>query len=380
MKTANAVGREAWKLGNGEIELALTVKGGHMAPVTFFADTDMPVEPYYVSSWQEEGDFVPGPGVLNPLRGDIFCLPFGGNNVWNSENHPVHGEVSEADWTLTDASDGSESAGAEAFLETSLETKIRPGRVTKRIALRSGQSALYVSHRIEGFAGSTTVGHHAIMRGDRMHYLSCPKLITGITDTAPPPPSSGEYASMPPGAFFDNLSEVPTIWKNPAVTDCSVFPAREGFVDIIQVFPELPRTGEPLWFTAAVPSHGYLWYSLKNPDVLPSTVLWQENRGRHGAPWSGRNCCLGIEEVLGHLASGLSVSGVDNVLTDRGLRTAMKLDGKAPFEVRNIQGVCRIPEGFEKVASARFEEGAVVFTDKAGRNARAEADWAFVLG
>jgi len=35
-------------LSNGETEIALTVKGGQMAPVKFFADTDSPVEPYYI--------------------------------------------------------------------------------------------------------------------------------------------------------------------------------------------------------------------------------------------------------------------------------------------------------------------------------------------
>ena len=378
--TTTEMGREAWTLSNGETDLAVTVRGGHMAPVRFFADTDSPVEPYYVSPWQEEDGPVPGPGVLDPLRGDFFCMPFGGDNAYGGETHPVHGEVSEGEWRFLVSSDaGGAPAGAEAFLEAELETTARPGRVTKRIAIRTGQSALYVSHRIKGFAGPVTLGHHAVMRGDRVHHLSCPRLITGITDTAPPPPSTREYASMPPGAFFEDLSAVPTIWKNPDVTDCSVFPAREGFCDIIQVFPETPNAGEPLWFAAAVPSHGYLWYSLKNPAVLPSTVLWQENRGRHGSPWNGRNRCLGIEEVLAHLATGLAASVADNALTARGLRTSMVLDGSAPFEVKNIQGVCRIPAGFERVATVRFEDEAVIFADAAGLTAEARVDWTFVM-
>jgi hypothetical protein len=217
------------------------------------------------------------------------------------------------------------------------------------------------------------------MPGDRTHYLSTRPLITGITDTAPPPPGSGEYASMPPGVFFGTLDEVPTIWKDPSTTDCSVFPAREGFVDIIQLFPELPAAGEPLWFTASVPDHGYLWYSLKSPEILPSTVLWQENHGRHGAPWNGRNSCLGIEEVLAHLASGLNVSAGENALTRKGLRTSMNLDGKNPLTVKNIQGVCRIPEGFDKVADARFESGKVIFRSEAGPTAEAVVNWEFVL-
>ena len=51
-----------------------------MAPVTFFRDSAQPVRPYYVSPWQEEAPSkMPAP-VLVSLRGDFFCLPFGGNN------------------------------------------------------------------------------------------------------------------------------------------------------------------------------------------------------------------------------------------------------------------------------------------------------------
>ena len=371
-----AVGQNAWKLRNGETEISLTVKGGHMAPVKFFSDTDTPVEPYYISPWQEETDPIDGPGVLDSLRGDFFCMPFGGDNAYEGEVHPPHGEVSEADWRFAG---GSVPDDGESFIELDLETKIRKGKVTKRIALRKGQSALYVSHSIEGFAGPVTLGHHAIMSGDRTHFLSTRPLITGISDTAPPPPSAGEYASIPPGLFFDSLSEVPTIWKDPGTTDCSVFPAREGFADILQVFPEPPGDAVPLWFTAAVPSHGYLWYSLKDPAVLPSTILWSENHGRHGAPWNGRNTCIGIEEVLSHLASGLGVSAGENVLTRRGLRTSMMLDGIKPFIVKNIQGVCRIPEGFDRVATVSFKPSRIIFYSVAGPTAEAVVDWDFVL-
>lgn len=372
MKPELAAGKKVWRIGNGETELALTVKGGQMAPVKFFANSDSPVEPYYISPWQEEKEPIDGPGVLLPLRGDFFCMPFGGDNSYQGEVHPPHGEVSGSEWQLVGRSDGTS-------IELNLETKARPGTVTKRISMEVGQSALYISHRIEGFAGPVTLGHHAIMPGDRTHYLSTRPLITGITDTAPPPPSSGEYFSMPSGVFFDSLKSVPTIWKDPATTDCSVFPAREGFVDIIQVFPEPPESDEPLWFTAAVPSHGYLWYSLKSPDILPSTVLWQENRGRHGAPWNGRNSCLGIEEVLAHLAAGLGVSAEENELTRRGLRTSMELNGKTPLTVKNIQGVCRIPDGFDKVADVSFEPGKVIFRSEAGPVAEAVVNWDFVL-
>jgi hypothetical protein len=37
-----------------QVELAVTKLGGHMAPVTFFRDSERLVQPYHVSTWQDE--------------------------------------------------------------------------------------------------------------------------------------------------------------------------------------------------------------------------------------------------------------------------------------------------------------------------------------
>jgi cobalt/nickel transport system permease protein len=39
--------------------------------------------------------------VLRVLRGDFFCLPFGGNaTAWHGEKHPLHGETANREWRL----------------------------------------------------------------------------------------------------------------------------------------------------------------------------------------------------------------------------------------------------------------------------------------
>ncbi len=376
MKISTAAGKKVWTISNGEIDVAVTIEGGHMAPVRFFADDESSIEPYAISPWQEEQEEISGPGVLKSLRGDFFCMPFGGDNTWKDEVHPPHGEVCEASWNLVSA--GKTGDGQHSIV-LDLNTEVRPGHVTKTIKMLAGHSALYVSHRIEGFTGPVTLGHHAILPGDRVHYLDCPPLKAGLTDTAPPPPGSREYFSALPGTFFDDLSSVPSIWKSPSELDYSVFPAREGYVDILQVFPQAPVDESPLWFTATVPEHRYLWFSLKHPEILPSTVLWQENFGRHAAPWNGRNSCIGIEEVLGHLASGLRTSVEPNILSKKGLSTYRELDGQTPFVVRNIQGVCRIPEGFDRVDETVFGDRTVLFRSRSGQEVQIKLDWKFLF-
>jgi len=65
-----------------------------MAPVTFFRNTSHPIQPYHISPWQDEAPIeMPAP-VLKTLRGDCFCLPFGGNSeAVAGEKHPPHGEI-----------------------------------------------------------------------------------------------------------------------------------------------------------------------------------------------------------------------------------------------------------------------------------------------
>lgn len=76
VETRRIHSQPSWLIRNDEVELAVTQLGGHMAPVTFYRASRRPVQPYYISPWQDERVRVPAP-VLRPLRGDFFCLPFG---------------------------------------------------------------------------------------------------------------------------------------------------------------------------------------------------------------------------------------------------------------------------------------------------------------
>ncbi|MFW5807163.1 MAG: hypothetical protein ACOCWU_05795 [Spirochaetota bacterium] len=62
-----------------------------MARVQFDRHTDSPFDPYYVSPWQNEGLALDEP-VLQTLRGDFFCMPFGEDNRYEGEAQLVDGE------------------------------------------------------------------------------------------------------------------------------------------------------------------------------------------------------------------------------------------------------------------------------------------------
>jgi hypothetical protein len=131
------------------------------------------------------------------------------------------------------------------------------------------------------------------------------------------------------------------------------------------------KTGGPAWTAATYADAGYVWFSLKDQGVLHSTVFWMENHGRHGHPWNGRNNCLGLEDVTAHFADGLAASTRDNVLTQAGIPTALELSATRPTVVNYIQGVVRIPPGFENVQTLQFGPGEITFHSTTGQRVTA---------
>lgn len=376
-KSRQVFGADSWIIENDSIELSLTKRSGMMAPVVFRRDSGAPVDPYYVSPWQGEGLAIDDP-VLERLRGDFFCLPFGAGSSYKGESHHTHGEPAYEEWKF----ERYEQRGDRTSFEASMRTTIRPGRVLKQISLLAGHDVVYSTHALSGFQGRTTLGHHATLEGGdtpgRILLQSSPRRLRITDPRAHNSYLGGEYYALKSAAEFDDLRHVPTVWSDEPETDCSVFPNRKGFVDIVALCQE-PREGEPAWTAASVPSEGYLWFSLKDPNMLPTTMFWMENYGRHQPPWSGRNCCLGIEDVCGSLAQGLAVSSEDNVLSRRGIPTTVELSDKKETQVHYIQGIVPIPEGFYRVERAEFGNDEVRFISEEGKEARAAVKYRHVF-
>jgi hypothetical protein len=360
----------SWVIANKQTELAVTRLGGHMAPVKFFRDSDKPLQPYYISPWQDEKPEKLGAPVLAPLRGDFFCLPFGGNtDASGGEEHPPHGEIAGSPWTLV----GAKTAGDVTTLTLSINTKVRKGRVTKELSLVDGQSVVYARHTIEGFAGPAPLGHHATLAmpaEEGAVRLAASKFRFGMTYPGVfSDPKQGEYQSLLPGARWTDLGKVPVAFKDAADADLTRLPARFGYADLVLLANEpWEKTGGPAWMTATFPDAGYVWFSLKDPDVLRTTVFWIENHGRHGSPWNGRNNCLGLEDITGMFADGLAGSTKPNVLTQAGVKTAVDLSADKPTSINYIQGVARVPKDFPIVRDIQFAPGKITLISPRGQN------------
>ena len=362
METIDA--QPSWILESPQVRLAVTKVGGQMAPVTFLRDSGKPVQPYHVSPWQNEGlKNLPAP-VLTALRGDWFCLPFGGNgDAFRHEKHPPHGEVAGAEWTYVDT----KHDGGRHTLVLAFEPQARKGKIVKELSLVEGHNAVYSRHIVTGFSGPAPCGHHATLAmpdEPGVFRVSTSPIEFGMTNPSRfSDPAKREYQALAIAAPFTDLAHVPLLEKGTGDADLTRLPARQGYADLVQVVNKQDATA---WTCATRTDEGWLWYALKDPRVLRSTLLWIENRGRHGSPWNGRNNCLGLEDVTSFFADGLAASAGANLLTRRGVPTVIEFTADKPTEIRYIQGVTRVPEGFGKVVAAEYAPGSVTFVAEGG--------------
>ncbi len=370
-------GADGWCLKAPAVELFLTAQGGQHAPGQFRLANGATVQPYFLSPWQERKPDLSSIPLLQYLRGDFFCLPFGANaDAVDGRQYQCHGETSAAEWTFADA----QQEGTVTRFDFVQKGCVLPTLVHKRLEFHGEQSALYVTHTVGGFTGKMPYGHHTILKmpeaNERM-YFSAGAFDLGMTPTTLfSDPANWEYQFLASGATFDAVEAIPTLFKSPATWDYSQYPSPVGYADLFALLKKPAAT--PAWAAAAYTDAGYLFYSLKNAAELPSTTIWVSNSGRYEEPWNGVARCFAIEETCSYFADGWKASIEENALTRRGWKTCGDFQADKPTAIRHIQGVAAIPKGFTKPAKAEFLPGEVRFTDVNGLAASAKVDWEFL--
>ncbi len=370
-------GQPSWRVASESVEAFVTELGGQLGPV-IFDRAGRKIRPYSVAPWAEEKFRPPLPPVIQALRGDFFCLPFGANTTpFRGERHPIHGETANARWRF----ESLETENDCACLHLSLRTKIRRGRVDKRIVLMRGHNTVYSEHVVSGMAGPMNPGHHAMIKfpdepGGGLISTS-PFVYGQVLPQQFEAPERRGYQSLKPGAEFDSLKAVPILSGGNA--DLTRFPARCGFEDLLMVVsdPDLRFA----WTAVSFPRQRYVWFALKDRHVLRQTIFWISNGGRHYPPWNGRHInVMGIEEVTAYFHLGLAESARKNPLSGKGIPTCLRLDPRKPLRVAYIMGIAKTPAGFDEVAGIEAEPGEqqIVLTSCSGRSVKAKVDLSFL--
>jgi hypothetical protein len=375
MKLTRFHGQASWRFSSDRIEAAITCRGGHLAPVRFHLPHGV-VEPFSVAPWAEEKVEAKLPGLLQSLRGDFFCAPFGGNeNPYRGELHPPHGEAANARWKLQ----SHQQSQAETELHLVLKTKVRSGRIDKMIRLRKGETALYCRHVLSEMTGKMNLGHHAMLK-----FPDAPG--SGLIDTSPisfaqvlpvafEKPAEGGYSSLKPGACFSSLDQVPAL--DGTLSDLSRYPARRGFEDLVMIVHEAKP--EFAWTAVTFPEQRYVWFALKDPRILRSTVLWISNGGRHYPPWNGRHLnVMGLEDVTSYFHLGLAESAWPNPISERGIPTCVNLNARSPLVVNYIMAVAAIPKNWGRVKTITAGPQGVTLHPTAGKDVHVPLDAGFL--
>lgn len=358
-----------WVIRSPSVELAVTHVGAQLGPVRFRAGKRW-IDPLSIAPWAEEsaGDRSIPP-VLRMLRGDFLALAFGGNQTrYRGEKHEPHGETANSKWNRV--------GGDDRSLSLRLRTKIRTGEVRQSIRLADDHAAIYIQHTIAGMSGAMPIGRHLMIRCKSEGRLTIGGFTHGRTPPAPiERPAERGYSLLRYAERFDDLSNVTS--AHGERIDLSRLPSTRGYEDLVQcaASPSTPFG----WWTAVFPEERFLLFALKDRRVLPTTVLWLSNGGRHYAPWNGRHLdVVGIEDVCSYFHFGLAESTRPNDWTRENIPTSLRFSPHRPTSFGYVIGVVETPKAFERVADVVLLGNRLTFTDEDGRSVGTAIDADFV--
>jgi hypothetical protein len=358
-------GAPSWRIHSDCVEAWITVRGAQIAPVEFRTDGQVAL-PYSLAPW--EPGTIPGLApLLDALRGDFFCLPFG-----QQPSGPPHGEPASADWTAVSITDTS--------LALHMDTTDSGASIDKIVSVREGQTALYQELRIVGLDGDFPYGTHPILdfsadASGAARISTSPMRWLSTNAGVFSDPAAGETQVLSQNARFEALDRIPC--ADGSSLDLTTYPTLPGHEDLVMLVNDA-AAGRIGWSAASF--DGFVWFSLKDVLCYPATLLWISNGGRTQLPWQSRHTArMGIEDVCSYFADGLEASRA-NPLIDQGIPTVRHFEADRPVRMRTIHGVAFTPAGFGRVAEISTQvPGRATITDEAGRSVVVAVDWSYVL-
>jgi len=356
---------KAWSIQSDRASLAVTETGAHLSDVRFALGDGRTIEPMHTSPWEHEALPPDVPPILRVLRGDFFCAPFAESDVIPTETR-AHGLTANGTWQVT--------GQTQRTLDLLLDGDVMGATITGHYEVKSGQAAVYQRHTITGGNGRIPMAHHAMLKADPPLQLAFgPHVWAGTPSTAPELPPNGRSILAYPQDITDLTR---ALLADGGTADITTYPFADGHEDVWMIATD--ATASFGWSAATSPD-GWVWFALKDPRILPGTVLWLSNGGRTYPPWSARHRhVIGIEEVRSYFANGHAASIADNRLSRRGTPTAFDLAPGGRIVINYVFGVAPVPAGFGPVTDIRPDPGGVAITDSQGTRLHASVDRSFL--
>lgn len=340
------------RLKNSSVEVGILEDCGHLFPIRFFFDTKV-IEPMHIAPWVSEELDSPTSPMLKYLRGDFFCAPFGASDLLADETRP-HGSSANDKWDAIHIDDSS--------IKLELSKKISGAELIKEICIQENETVIYQKHTFIGGEGLLPVGHHAMLKIPSKAFISFSDF-----DFAGTPPQPIETKSNLGRSIlkypqqFSHLTNIKR-FDNGAI-DVSFYPFDTNHEDLYML---ISKKDIPFgWSAVSCPEAGWLWYSIKNINSLPNTVIWLSNGGRYFPPFSSRHKnVIGVEETASFFHLGHKASVDNNFLNEKGFKTNIELSSHGMVEIPYLFGIVQIPHEFGKVKSINeFENGIEISDD-----------------
>lgn len=308
----------SWAHGTGEIQTL----GGMLGPVAFRLPDGREAAPFQIAPWADDPQANALPGILQRLRGEWPCVPFGAErdaplsgdwvNLANGtpDGQPPHGHSSNDHWTFD----------SDFTLRLNYPAHHPIARLERRITPDPTTAALDISLTIHPRRDvALPIGLHPTFRvpdtGVQIQTTS-----GGMTFPGPVEPGVSQLAE---GARFASLTAVPL--RGGGTTDLTHLPAPRATEELVQL------TAPQGHVALAYPGEGFRIEMSWNPAHFPGLVIWVSNRGRSAYPWSGRHQAVGLEPVCAAFDLGPRISTAANPLSREGHPTAHPFRAGKPF-------------------------------------------------
>ena len=338
-------------LKNSSVEVGLLEDCGHLFPVRFFFDTKV-IEPMHIAPWVNEELESSTPKMLKYLRGDFFCAPFGASDLLADETRP-HGSSANDKWNDIHIDDSS--------IKLRLSKNISGAELIKEISIRENETVIYQKHTFVGGEGKIPVGHHAMLRIPSRAFISFSDF--DFAGTPPQPIETESNLGRSILKYPQQFSHLTNIKRfDNAAIDVSIYPFDTNHEDLYMI---ISRKDIPFgWSAVSCPDEGWLWYSIKNINLLPNTVIWLSNGGRYYPPFSSRHKnVIGVEETASFFHLGHKASAGTNFLNKSGYKTYIELTKAGVTEITYLFGLVQIPNEFGKVKSIKAVRDGIEIVD-----------------
>jgi hypothetical protein len=329
MSAADAYRGLGWEHGSLTVQRLAAM----LAPLTFVLPNGRQVSPMHIAPWAEEPVAATLPGILQRLRGDWPCVPFGYSIVdptapadWARLNgaadpgEEIHGHCSNYPWQWEEG----DGAGIRLSLDYPADSPVR--RVGRSVIPDPAAPAVDIEFSIETRRDCRLpLGLHPTFRlpaEPRAARIEPGPFREGRTFPGTVEPSAPLFAI---DRTFSSLTAVPG--RDGSTIDASRLPLPLDTEELLQL-NGIDR------IALANEAEGYRVTLSWDSDHFPSVLLWLSNRGRKAEPWNGRHVALGMEPICSPFGLGPASAVADNPIARSGTPTARDFAAGEVFRTR----------------------------------------------